>query len=85
MEAWLLEHRTFGPHIVNWREQRAITRRGKRAALVAFAVSIIIALIWVKMPWKLIPVLAALIGGTWIWTRAEPAPDKLPAKDEPVS
>lgn len=74
LEAWLVEHKTFGTHIVNWRERRAITRRGKVAALVAFAVSAIIALIFAAMPWKLIPLAAAVIGGTWIWTRNEAQP-----------
>ncbi|QJB70115.1 YbaN family protein [Parasphingorhabdus halotolerans] len=72
LEAWLLDHKIFGPHILNWRNNRAITKKGKRAALVAFLASIIIALIFVKMPWNLIPIAAALIGGTWIWTRNEP-------------
>lgn len=72
LEAWLLDHHFFGSHILNWRERRAITKRGKWSALVAFAVSVVVALIFVKMPWNLIPVAAALIGGTWIWTRNEP-------------
>ena len=73
LEAWLLDHKIFGPHILNWRNNRAITKKGKRAALVAFLASIIIALIFIEMPWNLIPIVAALIGGTWIWTRNEPA------------
>src|SRR5688572_10209581 len=75
LEAWLLDHHVFGQHIRNWRHQRAITKRGKRAAIAAFTVSIVIALIFVKMPWNLIPVAAALICGTWIWTRNEPEPN----------
>lgn len=72
LETWLVEHPVFGPHIQHWRDHRAITKRGKRAALLAFAASVIVALIFVKLPWNLIPVAAALIGGTWIWTRNEP-------------
>lgn len=72
LEAWLLDHHVFGLHIRNWRDRRAITKRGKRAAIAAFAVSIAVALIFLKMPWNLIPVAAALICGTWIWTRNEP-------------
>ncbi|SIN62318.1 hypothetical protein SAMN02745824_1048 [Parasphingorhabdus marina DSM 22363] len=77
LEAWLLDHAYFGPHIRNWRNNRSITKKGKRAALLAFAVSIVIALLFVDLPWNLIPVAAALIGGTWIWTRNEP--EQLPA------
>ncbi|MEM8918207.1 MAG: YbaN family protein [Pseudomonadota bacterium] len=77
LETWLVEHPYFGLHIRNWRHNRSITKRGKRAALVAFAVSIAIAILFVDLPWNLIPVAAALIGGTWIWTRNEP--EQLPS------
>lgn len=71
LEARLLEHRHFGPHILRWRERRAISRRGKKAALAAFAFSVLLALILSPFPWSLVPVAAALIGGLWIWTRPE--------------
>ena len=80
LESWLVEHHIFGHHITNWRERRAITRRGKWAATVAFAVSGILALIFVKLPWNLVPIAAALITGSWIWTRNEPDAEKLPAR-----
>lgn len=72
LEAKLLADPRFGPHIHNWREQGAITRRGKVAALIAFAVSVVLALVFVRFPYYLAPLLAALIGGSWIWTRPEP-------------
>ncbi|MEH6790367.1 YbaN family protein [Parasphingorhabdus sp.] len=78
LEAWLVDHHVFGGHIRNWRDRRAITRRGKWAATVAFAASCVIALLFVKLPWNLIPIAAALISGSWIWTRNEPAADILP-------
>ena len=81
LEKWLVEHKTFGPHIKNWRHQGAITRKGKWAAVIAFAFSIILAAIFAKPPWSFIPVIAAIIGGTWIWTRPEPAPAP-PADDQ---
>lgn len=80
LELWLVEHRVFGIHITNWRERRAITRRGKWAATVAFAVSCVLALLFVKLPWNLVPVAAALISGSWIWTRNEPDPEKRAAR-----
>lgn len=33
LEAWLLDHRTFGPPIRAWREEGAISRHGKLLAL----------------------------------------------------
>jgi len=71
MERRLLEHPVVGPHIVAWRSRGAISRRGKRAALVAFAISAGIGLAALTFPWSLLPLLAALIGGSWIWTRPE--------------
>lgn len=71
LEARLLDHPHFGPHIRRWRERGAISRRGKQAALCAFAFSALLALTLSPWPWFLIPVAAALIGGSWIWTRPE--------------
>jgi uncharacterized membrane protein YbaN (DUF454 family) len=86
LESWLVEHPVFGVHIMNWRDRRAITRRGKWAATVAFAVSCVLALLFVKLPWNLIPIVAALISGSWIWTRNEPEAEKrsapLPARKD---
>lgn len=71
LERRLLDHPKFGPHIVRWRENRAISRKGKWASTIAFAVSIALAFAFVSWPWSLTPVVAALLTGTWIWTRAE--------------
>ena len=71
LEAWLVEHPHFGHHILAWREHRAISRKGKVAATIAFAASVIAALIFAPWPWLLVPTFAALIGGSWIWTRPE--------------
>ena len=71
LEAWLVEHPTFGQHIVAWREKGAISRKGKVAASIAFAVSIVAALIFAPWPWSMAPVIAAAVTGSWIWTRPE--------------
>lgn len=71
MERRLLEHPKFGPHIMRWREHGAISRTGKKAATLAFAISIILAFALAAMPWPFVSVLAAVIVGGWIWTRPE--------------
>ncbi len=71
LEAWLLENPTFGPHIIRWRENGAISRKGKRAALAAFGFSIGLALFLLQWPYWLAPIIAAMITGTWIYTRPE--------------
>lgn len=71
LEAWLLNHATFGPHIVAWRDKGAISRKGKVAASVMFAASIVLALLFAPWPWVMVPVVVAAVTGTWIWTRPE--------------
>lgn len=69
LEAWLVEHRLFGVHIRNWRQHGAISPRAKRVALLAFAVSATVGLMFLAFPWSLVPLACALAGGTWIWRR----------------
>jgi len=69
--AKLIEHPTFGPHIVRWRSNGAISRRGKQAATVAFAVSAVVGLVFAPLPYGLAPLAAGLVGGVWIWRRPE--------------
>ncbi|HKY81956.1 MAG TPA: YbaN family protein [Sphingobium sp.] len=71
LETRLLDHRHFGPHIRRWRERGAISRRGKKAATAAFLISVLLALLLSPFPWFLVPLVAALIGNAWIWTRPE--------------
>lgn len=71
LEARLLGHPVFGPHIAAWRTRGAISRKGKIAATAAFAASIVAALIFAPWPWSAAPILAALTIGSWIWARPE--------------
>lgn len=71
LERRLLDDPRFGPHIVRWRERRAISRTGKRGALIALAVSAVIALLAAPMPWPLASLAALVVVGGWIWTRPE--------------
>jgi uncharacterized protein len=71
LESWLVSHPTFGPHIQAWRRNGSISRRGKHAAWLAFAASALIGLILLQLPCSLVPLAAALIGGSWIATRPE--------------
>jgi uncharacterized protein len=69
LEAWIVEHRRFGPHVRAWRERGAISPTGKRAAFTAFAISAVLGLVLLPFPWLLAPLAAALVGGGWIATR----------------
>ena len=72
--AWedrLLSHPVYGPPLRAWREHGVVSRKGKLAASGAFAVSILIGLLLMAMPWSLIPPLVAVLCLSWLWTRPE--------------
>lgn len=71
LEQWLTGHPQFGPHIEAWRKRGAISRKGKRAALICFGMSALLGLAFLAFPWSLAPLAAAAIGGSWIATRPE--------------
>jgi uncharacterized membrane protein YbaN (DUF454 family) len=71
LERRLLEHPRFGPHIVRWRERGAISRPAKRAAVVALAISVVLELLLVPLPWSLLAAAVVVAVGAWIWSRPE--------------
>lgn len=71
LERKLLDHPRFGTAIRLWREKGAISRTGKRAAMIAFAVSATIALVASPPPWSLVAVAACITGAIWIATRPQ--------------
>lgn len=66
LDGWIRSHRHFGPPIEAWRNERRISRKGKRAAYLSFAASALIGLIALPFPWMLVPASAAIIGSAWI-------------------
>jgi uncharacterized membrane protein YbaN (DUF454 family) len=71
LERRLVEHPRFGPHIQAWRTRRAISRKGKVAAIACFAGSAAVGFVLLPSWWSLVPLAAAAIGGSWIATRAD--------------
>ena len=69
LERRIVEHPRLKPHFEAWRTRGAISRRGKAAAIVAFTLSVLAGLILLEFPLMLVPVAAALLGGSWILTR----------------
>ncbi len=70
-EAKLLAHPRFGPPILAWRERGIVSRRGKLAASIAFAFSIVLGLWIIAWPWWLVPPAVAAVCLSWLWTRPE--------------
>lgn len=71
LEQRLLAHPRFGPHIVAWREKRAIARIGKLGATFAFGASVTLSLVFMPWPWPLLPLGIAIVVLGWIWTRPD--------------
>ncbi|MFK4870601.1 YbaN family protein [Novosphingobium sp. ZW T3_23] len=77
LEAWLLNHRRFGPGLRAWRQKRAVPRRAKIAACIGMATGF--ALFWFHVQPR--PLTAAAIGGFMLfwaaWIVRRPEPDTL--------
>jgi uncharacterized membrane protein YbaN (DUF454 family) len=70
MHDWLLKNRTFGKAIRDWRERRAISRKGKIAAIVAMALTLVLS-IALDTDLKIVAIQALALCGaaTFILTR----------------
>jgi uncharacterized membrane protein YbaN (DUF454 family) len=72
---WLLRHPVFGPAIRDWRDHRAIPRKGKIAAVVAMTAAFGLSLALGLRLWVLLAQGAVLLAmGSWIVTRPSPPP-----------
>ena len=73
LHRWLLTHPRFGPMIVEWERNGAVSRRAKRTAVIMMAVAS--GLMWLSPAPLWAWVLASttmLVVGTWLWRRPEP-------------
>ena len=70
MHDWLVDHRVFGPSIRNWRENGAISLKGKRLATVSIVFVIGISVI-LGIPTRALMLQLIALGGTllFIWKR----------------
>jgi len=72
--AWerrLLEHPRYGPSLRDWRERGAVSRKGKKAALIAMTFAGGVAWLLTGFPTALIPIAIMATVGTWLWKRPE--------------
>lgn len=70
MQAWLLNHRVFGPTLRDWEENHSIRRRTKIVAISTLWAFLILSLFLIKPLW--LKLLVAAVGAwvTWfIWSR----------------
>lgn len=72
LEARLLAHPFYGPHIRRWRERGAITRRAKWLATVTMLGSVGLLQLTQAPQWAKAAVVAiVVIALLWIWSRPE--------------
>jgi uncharacterized membrane protein YbaN (DUF454 family) len=73
-ERWIVEHRYFGPMVVNWRQHRAVPLRAKQAAALTMTASSVLA--WFVMPGHVgwIPAVCCAAVGFWLWRLPTAAP-----------
>ena len=69
LERRIVEHPALKAHVAAWRERRAISRKGKAAAVAAFAASATLGLLLLPFPWVLVPPVVGVIGSLWITSR----------------
>lgn len=70
LHAWLIEHPTFGPSILDWQERGAISPKAKRIATLSIIAVFSISLIMGLRPTILV-IQAVTLGAvlTFIWSR----------------
>jgi uncharacterized membrane protein YbaN (DUF454 family) len=71
-EQWLLDHRTYGPHIRSWRERGVVPRSAKVWAILTMSGSAILLQLldlpaWLRLGAPLVMAVVAV----WLWRRPE--------------
>ncbi len=78
-EAWLLQHPRYGPALRLWREQGAVSRRGKRLACLGMAVGWVLFLIGARPAPLLGAGVALLFVASAAYVLSRPSPRPAPA------
>lgn len=73
-EAYLLNHPRFGPPLVAWREQGAISVRGKSLAVLGISVGLLVFWTTTQPVWWLGVLVSAFMVGSALWVVTRPAP-----------
>lgn len=78
LHAWLMQHRVFGPVLVNWNNGRRVSRRAKYAAAAVMSLSAAWMLYAMQPRWLAAVLIASMVTVlVWLWRR----PEALPPRD----
>ena len=70
---WLLNHRTLGPPIRDWREHRAVSGKAKLSAMIAIACLFALSVFLEAPDWAL-ALQGVILGGVAVFLLTRPAP-----------
>ena len=73
LHAWLAEHPTLGPPILNWRDYRAISQRAKVLAVSTMGVVLLAGLVLGLSAW-LVTLQAVVLAGAALFIVTRPTP-----------
>ena len=74
-KAWLFNHKTLGPIVRQWVDQKTLARKIKLRIIACMAASMVLSMLIIQSRWS--SILLTLIGLTvamYIWRRPEPKP-----------
>ncbi len=66
-ERWLLQHKTFGPMIADWRSHHAIPLRAKQLAWSMMAIGSVWAALVLPLRWAWLPATCCAAVALWMW------------------
>ena len=79
LHAWLLNHRLFGPLLLNWANGRTVSRRAKWSATATMAVCAAIVSFTAHRAWLAVLAIACMATVlAWLWSRPLPPPPAPP-------
>lgn len=84
LEAWLLTHRRFGPTLVAWRTNGAMSRRAKIAACTGKTIGYALFLALAKPPAWLALTVLAVMASVAVWIIRRPAPSTCGPRHLPI-
>ena len=75
LHGWLVNHRTFGPPIRDWREHRAISRKARLSAMIALVLIFALS-VFFGVPGWVLALQGAILGGVAVFLLTRPTPPK---------
>ena len=73
LHSWLVNHRTFGPPVRDWRRHRAVSRKSKLAAMIAIALIFALS-VFLEAPAWAIALQGIILGGVVVFLLTRPTP-----------